>query len=211
MACALFAQGMGSHIFYNYRPVLEVMNAKALGQDSLKAVTLQLNGGTVDGKTQIQIIVKNGETFTAPVLDGIGKPGDYTEGYFQWLGNDGQLYAPGDSVPATVDTLMAQFAPAITTDTLPGGKVDEAYRQTLTANGTTPIIWSIENGGLPAGLSLNKDTGEISGTPTADGTAKFTVKAENRVGSDTKELSITIDKAEPTSPRAHLQRLDRRW
>ena len=48
-----FREGMGSHIFYNYRPVLEVMNAKALGQDSLKAVTLQLNGGTVDGKTQI--------------------------------------------------------------------------------------------------------------------------------------------------------------
>ena len=192
-----FREGMGSHTFYNYRPVLEVINAKALGKDSLKEVTLQLNGGTVDGKTQIQIIVKNGEAFTAPVLDGIGKPGDYTEGYFQWLGNDGQLYAPGDSVPATVDTLMAQFAPAIATDTLPGGKVDVAYRQTLTANGTTPIIWSIENGGLPAGLSLNKDTGEISGTPTADGTAKFTVKAENRVGSDMKELSITIDKAEP--------------
>ena len=192
-----FDDGMGSHSFYNYRPVLEVMNAKALGQDGLKAVTLQLNGGTVDGKMQIQIIVKGGAAFTAPVLDGIGKPGDYAEGYFQWLGNDGQLYAPGDSVPATVDTLTAQFAPSITTDTLPGGKVDEAYRQTLTANGTTPIIWSIENGGLPAGLSLNKDTGEISGTPTADGTAKFTVKAENRVGSDTKELSITIDKAEP--------------
>ena len=191
-----FDYAIGAHSFYNYRPVLEVMNAKALGQDGLKAVTLQLNGGTVDGKTQIQIIVKNGETFTAPVLDGIGKPEDHTD-YFEWLGNDGQLYAPGDSVPATVDTLMAQFAPAITTDTLPGGKVDEAYRQTLTANGTTPIIWSIENGGLPAGLSLNKDTGEISGTPTADGTAKFTVKAENRVGSDTKELSITIDKAEP--------------
>ena len=192
-----FDSSMASHTFYNYRPLLEVMNAKALGQDGLKAVTLQLNGGTVDGKTQIRIIVKNGETFTAPVLDGIGKPGDYTEGYFQWLGNDGQLYAPGNSVPATVDTLTAQFAPAITTSTLPGGKVDVAYRQTLTANGTTPIIWSIENGGLPAGLSLNKDTGEISGTPTADGTAKFTVKAENRVGSDTKELSITIDKAEP--------------
>ena len=192
-----FREGMGSHTFYNYRPVLEVINAKALGKDSLKEVTLQLNGGTVDGKTQIQIIVKNGEAFTAPVLNGIGKPEDYTEGYFQWLGNDGQLYAPGNSVPATVDTLTAQFAPAITTSTLPGGKVDVAYRQTLTANGTTPIIWSIENGGLPAGLSLNKDTGEISGTPTADGTAKFTVKAENRVGSDTKELSITIDKAEP--------------
>ena len=40
-------------------------------------------------------------------------------------------------------------------------------------------------------------TGEISGTPTAAGTASFTVKAENSAGSDTKELSITITKAAP--------------
>ena len=198
-----FDDGMGSHSFYNYRPVLEVMNAKALGKDGLKVVTLHLNGGTVDGKTQIQIIVKNGETFTAPVLDGIGKPGNYAEGYFQWLGNDGQLYAPGDSVPATVNTLTAQFAPGssvtITTDTLPGGKVDEAYSQTLTADGTAPITWSISSGTLPDGLKLDENTGGISGTPMAEGTVTFTVKAENCAGSDMKELSITIDKAEPSS------------
>ena len=87
-------------------------------------------------------------------------------------------------------------APNIITDTLPDGKVGEAYSQTLTANGTAPITWSID-GGLPADLSLNADTGEISGTPTADGTAKFTVKATNSAGSDTKELSITITKAAP--------------
>ena len=92
----------------------------------------------------------------------------------------------------------AAAAPSITTDTLPNGKVGEAYSHTLTATGTTPITWSIDGGNLPADLSLNKDTGEISGTPTADGTAKFTVKAENSAGSDTKELSITITKAAPT-------------
>ena len=86
-------------------------------------------------------------------------------------------------------------APSITTSSLPDGKVGEAYSQTLTANGTTPIKWSISGGALPDGLSLNKDTGEISGTPTADGTAKFTVKATNSAGSNTKELSITITKA----------------
>lgn len=87
-------------------------------------------------------------------------------------------------------------APTITTSSLPDGKVGEAYSQTLTATGTAPITWSID-GGLPAGLSLNADTGEISGTPTAEGTATFTVKATNSAGSNTKELSITITKAAP--------------
>ena len=90
-------------------------------------------------------------------------------------------------------------APTITTDTLPNGKVGEAYSHTLTADGTTPITWSVSGGALPEGLTLNETTGEISGTPTAEGTAKFTVKAENSAGSDTKELSITITKDAPPS------------
>ena len=96
----------------------------------------------------------------------------------------------------------AAAAPTITTDTLPGGKVGEAYSQTLSATGTTPITWGIDSGNLPAGLTLDEATGEISGTPTTAGTASFTVKAENSAGSDTKELSITITKAAPAFPAA---------
>ena len=96
----------------------------------------------------------------------------------------------------TVTVNAPDAAPSITTDTLPDGKVGEAYSQTLTATGTAPITWSIDDG-LPADLSLNVNTGEISGTPTADGTAKFTVKATNSAGSNTRELSITITKAAP--------------
>ena len=98
----------------------------------------------------------------------------------------------------TVTVNAPATAPNIITDTLPDGKVGEAYSQTLTANGTTPIKWSINGGARPDGLTLDETTGEISGTPTTAGTAKFTVKAENSAGSDTKELSITITKAAPT-------------
>ena len=78
----------------------------------------------------------------------------------------------------------------ITTDSLPDGKVGVKYSQTLIVTGSAPITWSIGGGDLPAGLRLNRDTSEISGTPTAAGTAAFTVKAENIAVSDTRELSI---------------------
>ncbi|MFQ7158409.1 MAG: Ig domain-containing protein [Ruthenibacterium sp.] len=58
-------------------------------------------------------------------------------------------------------------------------------------HGTAPA-WSVSNGTLPAGLSLNASTGEISGTPTAQGANTFTVTATNAYGSDSRQLAITI-------------------
>ena len=185
-----------------FRPVLEILNADTLGPDGLKVVTLDLGGGKLGGSSDaIHIIVKTGSTFTAPASDGLTRPDGDAGSFFMWLGSDGKLYDPGDNVPADVTKLTAQFASSshsvtITTATLPDGKVGEAYSQTLIATGTTPITWSII-GALPDGLSLNKDTGKISGTPTAAGSSTFTVKATNSAGSDTKELSITITKDAP--------------
>lgn len=93
--------------------------------------------------------------------------------------------------------VSAPEKPAITTTNLSGGKVGEAYSQTLAATGAAPITWSIESGSLPAGLTLSGNT--ISGTPTTAGTFTFTVKAGNRVGNDTKKLSIVIQAA-PVEP-----------
>ena len=187
-----------------FRPVLEVLNPDTLSSDGLKAVTLDLGGGKLGGSSEdIQIIVKNGESFTAPASDGLTRPDGDTGSYFMWLGSDSKLYAPGDNVPADVDKLTAQFDDSgshtvtITTDALPDGKVGEAYSQNLAADGTAPITWSISGGALPDGLKLDENTGGISGTPTAAGTSTFTVKATNSAGSDTKELSITITKAAP--------------
>ena len=94
-----------------FRPVLEVLNPDTLGSDGLKVVTIALGGGKLGGSAEdIQIIVKNGESFTAPASDGLTRPDGNTENYFKWLGSDGNLYAPGESVSADVTKLTAKFA-----------------------------------------------------------------------------------------------------
>ena len=94
-----------------FRPVLEVLNPDTLGSGGLKAVTLDLGGGKLGGSAEdIQIIVKNGSEFTAPASDGLTRPDGNTENYFKWLGSDGNLYAPGESVSADVTKLTAKFA-----------------------------------------------------------------------------------------------------
>ena len=93
-----------------FRPVLEVLNPDTLGFDGLKAVTLDLGGGKLgDSSEDIQIIVKNDSEFTAPASDGLTRPDGNNEDYFMWLGSDGNLYAPDESVPADVTKLTALF------------------------------------------------------------------------------------------------------
>ncbi len=101
---------------------------------------------------------------------------------------------PAVTAAIRVKLLCSEDAPAITTTTLPGGTVGTPYHHQLQATGGGFILWELFSGELPDGLTLKQTTGEISGTPTAVGTATFTVKAENSVGSDTKDLSITIAK-----------------
>ena len=86
-----------------------------------------------------------------------------------------------------------KYAPAITTTTLSSGTVNQSYTAQLSATGSDTIKWSLATGSsLPSNLTLS-ESGEISGTPTAIGTSTFTVVATNDYGSDSKELSITID------------------
>jgi len=82
----------------------------------------------------------------------------------------------------------------ITTDTLPNGTIGDFYEQILTVSGTPPIVWSLENGTLPPGLTLDALVGSISGIPTTEGTFGFTLKACNSASSDTKEFSIIVMK-----------------
>ena len=114
-----------SNPYVGFRPVLEVLNPDTLDSDGLKAVTLNLGGGTLGNSSEdIQIIVKNGSAFAAPASEGLTRPDGNTGSYFMWLDGNGNSYEPGGSVPADVTTLTVQW-------TAP------TYAVTLNTNGGT--------------------------------------------------------------------------
>lgn len=103
------------------------------------------------------------------------------------------------STPQTkTQALSIVVAPAlsITTASVPDGAMNTPYSTTLISNGgTAPVSWSIVSGTLPAGLTLDPNTGIISGTPTTVELANFTVAAADHStppATPQKALSISV-------------------
>ena len=87
--------------------------------------------------------------------------------------------------------------PQITTTSLPGGTVGQAYIQRVQASGGIgTLAWSVSAGSLPVSLILDPSGptgGTISGTPSSGGTSNFTVRVTDSLGqTDTQNLSITV-------------------
>lgn len=144
--------------------------------------------GTVYGGVTLQenITIGEGESLT------IGKDASLTVPDGKTLTNNGTILVESGGTltgePTGDGTVIS--APKITTESLPEGTVGTEYNQTLAATGNN-ITWSVTSGTLPAGLNLNGNT--ISGTPTAKETSTFTVTATNNAGSDSKELTLTVN------------------
>lgn len=87
-----------------YRPVLEVPTT--LQASDVMAVTLDLNGSTLGGKSSLQIVAK-ASGYTAPDAASLTAPADkFFEG---WTGTDGEFYAAGDTVLGTNAKLTAKW------------------------------------------------------------------------------------------------------
>ena len=94
---------------FGYRPVLELPTD--LAADSLKAVEL-LTGEFMPGEQQhwINIIVKKGESFTAPSAEGLPlSDGISADTPMWWVDENLNFYKPGDTVPADVSALSAFY------------------------------------------------------------------------------------------------------
>ena len=93
----------------------------------------------------------------------------------------------GDT-PTTLPVYL-RVKPTITTTVTSPMTVGGPYTLQLTAKGTTPIVWSITKGKMPAGLTFT-NTGLITGTPTKAKTTKITVTASNDYGKDTRVVAL---------------------
>lgn len=84
--------------------------------------------------------------------------------------------------------------PVITTTALPGMEVGSIYTANVAyAGGVGPFIWSIKSGALPSGLTINRNSGVISGVPTRAATYIFTVMVLDSLGgTDDQALTIIV-------------------
>ena len=150
-----------SYSTFGFRPVLEVLNPDTLGSDGLKVVTLDLGGGTLGNSSEdIQIIVKNGESFTAPATEGLSRPNSISEdAQLYWSDENGNCYKPGDTVPADVSMLSITgdyeviYLPgtygtgSAVTDMKPHNNILTLRGALFTRKGYTQVGWSTVDGG----------------------------------------------------------------
>ena len=142
-----------------FRPVLELPTD--LAADSLKAVELR-TGKFMPGEQQnwINIIVKNGESFTAPSAEGLPRPdGISADAQLYWSDENGNCYKPGDTVPADVSMLSITgdyeviYLPgtygtgSAVTDMKPHNNILTLRGALFTREGYTQVGWSTVDGG----------------------------------------------------------------
>ena len=84
---------------------------------------------------------------------------------------------------------VASAPPVITSSLTDSGTVGAAYTYNITAT-NSPTSYSAT--GLPAGLSINTSTGEITGTVGAAAVYNIDITATNAFGSDTQTLVVTF-------------------
>ena len=131
-------------------------------------------GGGASASGEISLTGTAGQRATGLSTDGAN---NVTGGF--WYGGVCTFTAPGG---------------AITPGALPHGVISQSYNQLLIGNGSVgPYLFSLTAGALPGGLSLDV-SGLISGTPTATGTANFTVLAMDSSGcTATQSFSLAVN------------------
>lgn len=128
-----------------------------------------------------------GDTFWSSFVQHNGDFPGYP-GYFVVEGNVmfGAKVVRSEAIIKLVETI-----PTVDNGTFDAGKVGKAYAQTTAFSGTN--VAKFEAGGLPAGLTLNPTSGELTGQPTAAGSYNVSIYGIDAHGNYSNAFSGTIE------------------
>jgi hypothetical protein len=149
------------------------------------AQTLTATGGTAPYSWSVTAgALPNGLTLQVPTGALTGTPtvaGVFT---FTVTVTDANSVTAQKQFTLSIGTGLTFTTPA----SLPGATAGASYSFTMQASGgQPPYSWSITQGALPDGLSLNAASGLIAGTPATPGTFNFTVQV-----SDAANITATL-------------------
>jgi len=169
-------------------PVANAVSTTVAYGSSVNPVTLNISGGpatSVAVATQATngTATASGTTITYTPTAGYAGPDSFTYT---------ATNVTGTSAPATVSITVSPPTLVLNPTSLPDGTFGVAYSQTTTASGGTPLYsYSISLGTLPDGLTIDANSGLISGTPTGLGTSTFTVQAVDSSTGPSAPFDIT--------------------
>ena len=107
---------------------------------------------------------------------------------FRWLSKI------GDILLSFRGNVFLQQPPIISSASTASGAVGQSFNYVISAN-NSPTLYGAS--GLPAGLTVNSASGQISGNPSVGGTYSVTLTAANAGGVASKTLSLSINNGVP--------------
>ena len=138
----------------------ETQSAQAVVSTGTRTYNLTPPAGTLAGTKYLRVRISEGSSTPSFIGNSVGK--GEVEDY---------------PITVTCPTLTMQLgAPS-------EGVIGQAYSKSLTVTGASGVVvYSLVSGALPIGLNLDVNTGVISGIPTSEESAGFTVSATDSRG-----------------------------
>lgn len=167
--------------------------------DKVEIVTSNLPNGEVNTSYEVQLETADKGEYS---WNAVGLPNglaiDKSTGKISGIPTESGTFGFVVTAEANGNKVQKQFSliindtriPHITTRELKAGEVGNAYHMNLEANGGAVNSWTVA--GLPNGLSFNRSTGEITGTPMVEGEFDIDITAANNKGSDKVTLKLVI-------------------